>query len=256
MTDHHTSASSTAPTAHQELEAILATIGRLIKVSSSVARTLKEVNERLPVLIDRLAPLASDDNVWVRAVAKTPVQVESEHHNQPTGSRPWWVVYIGREPGLYLTSEEADVQVKGCPNQQYRKKTSKEEALLFYSSLYTAGKVEKNVPPCLEEHLLLRIYLLTGEGIMPWETAQSPNARIKCLRLASLGYALQKYAFDHSSGEDLIPLLAPHDTPDSWGVPYGLVAPVELPDAQVPVPFMLYDVACQYSCPGYVFYAD
>ncbi|KAJ7250116.1 hypothetical protein B0H12DRAFT_1072133 [Mycena haematopus] len=62
---------------------------------------------------------------------------------RPEGSRPWWVVYVGREPGLYTTVEEADAQIKNCPNQQYRRKASKQEALNLYIEKYDAGEVAK-----------------------------------------------------------------------------------------------------------------
>jgi hypothetical protein len=96
----------------------------------------------------------------VRAVAKTPTAVATEHSSAPSGSRPWWVVFVGREPGLYSTmyvfsmsplrytesfspSEAADAQIKGCPNQQYRCKADKVEALNFYVQKYNEGAVEK-----------------------------------------------------------------------------------------------------------------
>ncbi|KAJ7799630.1 hypothetical protein B0H14DRAFT_3491451 [Mycena olivaceomarginata] len=83
------------------------------------------------------------DKTWVRVVAKTPTAVATEHSSAPSGSRPWWVVFVGREPGLYSTIEAADAQIKGCPNQQYRRKADKVEALNFYVQKYNEGAVEK-----------------------------------------------------------------------------------------------------------------
>ena len=42
-------------------------------------------------------------DVWVHAAARTPQQIKAEHAAIPHGPRPWWVVWIGREPGLYTT---------------------------------------------------------------------------------------------------------------------------------------------------------
>ncbi|KAJ7453518.1 hypothetical protein FB451DRAFT_1373822 [Mycena latifolia] len=135
--DQSQAAATTTPSPHLELEALLATIAKLTQRSLNVSRALKEAHEKIPGLIDQVLHYReANDNVWVRAVAMTPEQATD-------GARPWWVVYIGREPGLYTTVDEATVQVKGCPNQEFRKKTSKGEALHFYESLYLGGKVEK-----------------------------------------------------------------------------------------------------------------
>jgi hypothetical protein len=50
-------------------------------------------------------PISShySSDIWVRVIAKTPEEVEAMHEAVPHGSRPWWVVYVGREPGLYTT---------------------------------------------------------------------------------------------------------------------------------------------------------
>ncbi|KAJ7089405.1 hypothetical protein C8R44DRAFT_892362 [Mycena epipterygia] len=143
MTDNSTTATTTTSSPDQELEVMIATIAKLTQRSAAMTRALTDVHQKLPGLIERLHTGSASDAIFVRAVPKTPTQVEHEHATAPTGSRTWWVVYVGREPGLYTTSEEADDQVKGCPNQQYRRKANKEEALLFYTSLFNAGKVEK-----------------------------------------------------------------------------------------------------------------
>ncbi|KAJ6466507.1 hypothetical protein DFH09DRAFT_1097861 [Mycena vulgaris] len=132
-----------APTARDELKAALATVSKLLTRAHSVVRTAEELNDKLPAILARLNVEEAADNVFVRAVAKTPQQVAAKHANEPEGSRPWWVVFVGREPGLYTTVEEANLQIKGCPGQEYRRKTSKPEALAFYELMYSTGKVEK-----------------------------------------------------------------------------------------------------------------
>ncbi|KAJ6537889.1 hypothetical protein B0H19DRAFT_1078996 [Mycena capillaripes] len=98
---------------------------------------------KLPGILTRLAEEAAEDNIFVRAVPKTAAQVAVQHAQAPDGPRSWWVVYIGREPGIYPTLEDADLQIKGCPNQQYRRKGSKKEALAYYKLLHEANEVEK-----------------------------------------------------------------------------------------------------------------
>jgi hypothetical protein len=99
-------------------------------------------------------------DTWVRAVAKSPTQVTTLNAGVPDGSRHCWVVYVGREPGIYYImcvprplspslpnpfwpSKEADHQIKGCPGQQYRRKGSKSEALASYAHWFQEEKVEK-----------------------------------------------------------------------------------------------------------------
>ncbi|KAJ6632047.1 hypothetical protein B0H10DRAFT_2206459 [Mycena sp. CBHHK59/15] len=126
-----------------ELRAAIAAVEKLLNCADSLTRTAEELQDKLSLVLNRLNEEAAADNVFVRAVPKTPAQVTAEHEEVPDGSRTWWVVYIGREPGLYTTIEQADVQIKGCPNQQYRRKTSKIEALAFYEHMYKNNQVEK-----------------------------------------------------------------------------------------------------------------
>ncbi|KAJ6554109.1 hypothetical protein B0H10DRAFT_1967952 [Mycena sp. CBHHK59/15] len=140
--------SSTATTAlspEEELQALIANVAQLAKQSVALTKMCRDLQEELPGIIARIArPRPSTDAIFVRGVPKAPVQVELETRSAQDGnSIAWYVVWIGREPGLYASIEDADVQVKGCPNQQYRRKTGKREALQFYAQLYEGGKVEK-----------------------------------------------------------------------------------------------------------------
>jgi hypothetical protein len=91
-----------------------------------------------------------------------PAQVEHKYEAAPHGSRAWWVVFVGREPGLYTTmyvfcsplfistnvfwysiSEAADRNVRNCPRQQIRHKTSKREAMAYYREMWEMQMVEK-----------------------------------------------------------------------------------------------------------------
>ncbi|KAJ7657373.1 hypothetical protein DFH06DRAFT_1328185 [Mycena polygramma] len=143
MTSFPVPAATTAPSAHEELRAVIATVTELLGQAHALTTVVQELYDRLPVLVDLFNEEAADDNVFVRAPAKTPAQVAAEHTNEPDGSRPWWVVFVGREPGLYTTIESANAQIKGCPGQEYRRKTSKGEALAFYELKHDQKRVEK-----------------------------------------------------------------------------------------------------------------
>ncbi|KAJ7866316.1 hypothetical protein B0H13DRAFT_2352604 [Mycena leptocephala] len=131
------------PTARQELVALLAAADKLAECASSLNRTARKIQDRLPDILDKLDAEAAADRVFVRGIAKSPAVVAAKHTDAADGSRTWWVVYVGREPGLYTTFEQADVQTKGCPNQQCRRKTSKAEALAFYQQKWGENEVRK-----------------------------------------------------------------------------------------------------------------
>ncbi|KAJ7871698.1 hypothetical protein B0H14DRAFT_3439407 [Mycena olivaceomarginata] len=162
-------AANTAPSARDELAAVLATVNELVVRSAGLTSSIQALQIQLPALVDRLNmeatahmveatarrldrlnihhddPAAPTEVVWVEAVAKTPAQVEAEHAAATDSSRPWWVVYVGREPGIYTSVEEADLQIKGVPNQQYRRRASKLEALALYKQRHHDGLVAKMV---------------------------------------------------------------------------------------------------------------
>ncbi|KAF7364445.1 hypothetical protein MSAN_01105600 [Mycena sanguinolenta] len=167
-----TTAANTAPNARSELMAVLATVddlvartarlstiavelqkdivtraGKLSAAAVELQQTIPSLFERLEEEIrDELQPDVPSRPAWVEEDAKTPAQVTADHANLSDGSCVLWVVYVGREPGIYTTSESADAQIKGCPHQQYRCKHSKREALDFYAERYAAGAVHKMVP--------------------------------------------------------------------------------------------------------------
>ncbi|KAJ7602954.1 hypothetical protein DFH06DRAFT_1350773 [Mycena polygramma] len=152
MTNFHPTATTAPATAalplpaHQQLGALLATVKRLVSRADALSCTALQVQDQMDDLLETLDQDEPDtDNLWVRQVAKTPAQVEAEHRNSPDGSRPCYVVYVGREPGLYFTHEEADAQIKGVPNQQYRRRASKAEGLFLYTQFY------ENVPTKVEK---------------------------------------------------------------------------------------------------------
>ncbi|KAJ6494090.1 hypothetical protein C8R47DRAFT_1070024 [Mycena vitilis] len=134
----------TTPPSHEQLGALIAIVQKLVTRADSLSRTANAVQDQLNDLLDTLdQDEPAPDNVWVRRDAKTPEEVTAAHLNSPNGSCACWTVFVGREPGIYFTREDADAQVKGVPNQQYRRRTSKTDALFFYSQMFKENLVQK-----------------------------------------------------------------------------------------------------------------
>ncbi|KAJ7841226.1 hypothetical protein B0H13DRAFT_1910371 [Mycena leptocephala] len=130
------------PTARQELVALLATADKLAERASSLNRTARKIQDRLPDILDKLDAEAAADRVFVRGVAKSPATVTAEHADALDGFAPggWSTSAVS----LASTQrEQANAQTKGLPNQQCRKKTSKSEALLFYQQKWGENEVRK-----------------------------------------------------------------------------------------------------------------
>ncbi|KAF8143735.1 hypothetical protein K438DRAFT_1783436 [Mycena galopus ATCC 62051] len=141
-TSSEADAPNTARVTHREMMAVLGAVDELVLRAARVTRVAQDLQATLPELFARVD--AVDRGDWVRDDdPKTPAQVEAQYANLPDGRRDMWVVYVGREPGVYDTNEAADFHVKGCPGQQYRKRTSKREALNFYAEKYALREVQK-----------------------------------------------------------------------------------------------------------------
>ncbi|KAJ6498606.1 hypothetical protein DFH09DRAFT_1103140 [Mycena vulgaris] len=140
MANISTSTTASSPDA-SELEALVALINRLTVASSEATRLAAEVQSKLPMALNLHSTRST---TWVRAAPKTPAEVERQY---PEGSgETWYVVIRGREPGLYRTSDEANAQTNGVPNQYRHKKTSRREALAFYRENYLAATNAANAP--------------------------------------------------------------------------------------------------------------
>ncbi|KAJ6515213.1 hypothetical protein C8R45DRAFT_919293 [Mycena sanguinolenta] len=149
MTTFPTTAASTAVADRAEIMAVLATVDEESPRHRSPSRPAGgrggDPSPYAPSPPFPLSPLtdASLSGTWTAGTPRTPAQVAAEHANVAEGSRSLWVVFVRREPGVYTTIESADLQIKGVPNQQYRRKSSKSEALQFYREKYDAGQVQK-----------------------------------------------------------------------------------------------------------------
>ncbi|KAJ7169286.1 hypothetical protein C8R43DRAFT_1121167 [Mycena crocata] len=81
---------------------------------------------------------------WVKGGEPlTPDQLDASYPQGVCDDSPWHVVIVGREPGMFISSDEAGINVSGVPSGFRKKKDSHLEALAFYRARYKDGKVEK-----------------------------------------------------------------------------------------------------------------
>ncbi|KAF8196318.1 hypothetical protein K438DRAFT_1760477 [Mycena galopus ATCC 62051] len=133
---------NTAPITHREMMAVLGTIDELVLRMARVMHVAQDLQATLPELFAHVD--TADCGNWVRNDdPKTPAEIEARYANLPDGHHDMWVVYIEHERGVYNTNKAADFQVKGCPGQQYWKRTSKRDTLNFYAEKYALREVQK-----------------------------------------------------------------------------------------------------------------
>ncbi|KAJ7433318.1 hypothetical protein B0H11DRAFT_1939648 [Mycena galericulata] len=141
---------TTAPTPAQELAALVAQVASLSKLALDMTKHCIDISDAIPRVVESqvaeaVAALVPSPPQYIRAAAMTPAQVEALHPPGFGDQSTWYVVLVGREPGLYGSSAEADVQVNSVPGQFHRKKDSLREAHAYYRQQYNAGMVEKLV---------------------------------------------------------------------------------------------------------------
>ncbi|KAJ7264658.1 hypothetical protein C8J57DRAFT_1718543 [Mycena rebaudengoi] len=102
---------------------------QLVASTVESTRLAIEVQNRLPALmaatVDR-----SGGPPFTSGIPISPDALET--FIPPNTGEIWYVVIVGREPGLYRTPTEANAQTDGVPGQFSQKKTSRREALAFY----------------------------------------------------------------------------------------------------------------------------
>ncbi|KAK7028435.1 hypothetical protein R3P38DRAFT_3519159 [Favolaschia claudopus] len=120
----------------------------LSKLALRVARTCVEINEKFPRIIHDIVDsavagaLRDSDPLFVITEAPSPADVEGKLADGNENA-PYYVVCVGREPGLYLDSAIADDQVRGVPDQARRKITGRTAALNHYRDMYNQGKAKR-----------------------------------------------------------------------------------------------------------------
>ncbi|KAJ7463444.1 hypothetical protein B0H11DRAFT_2240919 [Mycena galericulata] len=143
-----TAAPATTASTSSEMAALVALVARLSSATLDATRLAVEVQAKLPAVVAAevaastaaTAAAASTEAaaaaspLLVHQAARTPTALEAAF---PEGSgEVWYVIIIGREPGMYRTAAEADSLCNGIPNQLKAKKTSRREALAWYHERY------------------------------------------------------------------------------------------------------------------------
>ncbi|KAJ7144747.1 hypothetical protein C8R43DRAFT_1130464 [Mycena crocata] len=80
---------------------------------------------------------------WVRRQALTPDQLKTSHPQSVCDDSAYQVVTIGREPGIFISSDYASTNISGIPKGFRKKKDSRVEALAFDRAQFEGGKVGK-----------------------------------------------------------------------------------------------------------------
>ncbi|KAK7053968.1 hypothetical protein R3P38DRAFT_3171426 [Favolaschia claudopus] len=165
------------PEPHQELVSTMRQMAALTKASIELAqRSIQvdekglsllaldmakhcvEINEKLPRVIaaevatarweEEAAAFGSlnvndrdDRPTFVQGVAPTPDEMETTFQPGNGDNQNWYVVCVGRMPGLYPDPDSANAQVLGVPDQSRRKVSGRAAALAYYRQMYDDNKV-------------------------------------------------------------------------------------------------------------------
>ncbi|KAK7040426.1 hypothetical protein R3P38DRAFT_3180138 [Favolaschia claudopus] len=78
---------------------------------------------------------------FVQGVAPTPAEMETTFQPGNGDNQTWYVVCVGRMPGLYPDADSANAQVLGVPDQSRRKVSGRVAALAYYRQMYEDNKV-------------------------------------------------------------------------------------------------------------------
>ncbi|KAJ7130020.1 hypothetical protein C8R43DRAFT_1133991 [Mycena crocata] len=132
-----------------EVQRVVPTIA-LSKKSLAMTSLCMDVHDQIRHSFDVVAQAAAAAAApppplveWVRRQALTPEQLEASFPPGISDDSPWHVVCIGREPGIYISSDEAGLNVSGVPKGFRKKKDTRVEALAFYRARFEDHKVEK-----------------------------------------------------------------------------------------------------------------
>ncbi|KAJ7683775.1 hypothetical protein B0H17DRAFT_1226607 [Mycena rosella] len=133
--------STTTSTPTPELAALVVQVHALSKLMPLMVYTIPDIvaAEVARTLDDATFP----GPMFLHGPPRTPDQMDALFPPGFGDHQAWYVVVVGREPGLYGSSVETDAQVNGIPNQFRRRKTSCCEALDFYCQEYNARRIDK-----------------------------------------------------------------------------------------------------------------
>ncbi|KAF8171610.1 hypothetical protein K438DRAFT_1982026 [Mycena galopus ATCC 62051] len=143
-----------ASNSEQELAALVSQVAALSKLAVDLTERSVDSNEKLPRVVQAqveaaLAEARPPTPAFFEYDAPTPVELEALFPAGRGDNQAWHVVCVGRKPGLYAASDEADEQVRGVPEQSRRKMAGRATALAYYRNMYEQGKVTclTEIPP-------------------------------------------------------------------------------------------------------------
>ncbi|KAF8190202.1 hypothetical protein K438DRAFT_1971082 [Mycena galopus ATCC 62051] len=114
----------------------------LSKLALDMTRHCIEIHDKLPrVIRAQVDATLGESRAFYQGIASTPAQLEALFPPSRGDNQTWYVVCIRCRPGLYATSEEADAEVLGVPDQSRRKVTGRVAALAYYRQMYEQQKV-------------------------------------------------------------------------------------------------------------------
>ncbi|KAJ7067682.1 hypothetical protein B0H15DRAFT_806673 [Mycena belliarum] len=135
-------------TATPEMAALVAQISTLSKLALDMTKHCITLNESIPAVVAAqvdaiLNPPSSPKFAEARAL--TPDELATRFPPGQGETQTYYVVCVGRQPGLYTSADDATAQISGVPNYIREKKKGRLEALNFYRTLYNRREVHKLV---------------------------------------------------------------------------------------------------------------
>ncbi|KAJ7019532.1 hypothetical protein C8F04DRAFT_1276132 [Mycena alexandri] len=155
----NTPAATNAPSSDQELASLLSNVAALSKLALDMTRKCIDITEAVPRVLQaqvdaqvdaRIDAAVSTGPAFYQSPAPTPDQMDARHPPGNNDNVPHYVITIGRRPGLYIGSQEAEDQVRGVPDMARKRKDNRQEALLWYRTQYALGKAMtvSEIPAC------------------------------------------------------------------------------------------------------------
>ncbi|KAJ7702496.1 hypothetical protein B0H16DRAFT_1483191 [Mycena metata] len=173
---------NTANSAEKEMEVLISRLTALSKLGLEMTRHCIDVTEAIPHVIraqvdaqvDAILEGSTNANAevttvepgptWYSTPAPTLAQMEARYPPGVNDDIAHYIVCIGRVPGLYTSSQDAEDQVRGVPDMSCRKKDTRAEGLRWYREQHTLGKTMRvsEVPPPTHGASSSRHYVTLG----------------------------------------------------------------------------------------------
>ncbi|KAJ6452847.1 hypothetical protein C8R45DRAFT_945547 [Mycena sanguinolenta] len=91
--------------------------------------------------LSRLIFFSAETPAFYEWESPTPSDVAEKLPTNFGDQMPLYVVWVGRQPEIHASSDQAEDQVRGVPSGSRRKITGRAAALAYYQQMYEDGKV-------------------------------------------------------------------------------------------------------------------